>query len=332
MGFVEQSRIMKSSNTKPLEGIVPPMITPLLERDQLDVAGLERLIEHVIAGGVHGLFFLGTTGEAPNLSYRLRREVITRTCQLVKGRLPVLIGITDTSLVEATALTRHAAEAGAQAVVTSAPYYFPLGQPELIDYVERLLSDLALPLYLYNMPQMTKVIFAPETFQRFAQHERIIGLKDSSGDLNYFKRLVEVVKTRPDWRLFVGPEHLLAETVQLGGHGGVNGGAMIEPSLFVQTYEAAKRGDLARLAPLQQRLLQLGRIYTIGQHASTVIKGLKCSLSLMGLCSGVMADPLTQFNPPERDRVRAVLEQLDILEPIKPAAKHGPRTTARVSA
>ena len=323
---------MKSLNTIPLEGIVPPMITPLLGRDELDVAGLERLIEHVIAGGVHGLFFLGTTGEAPNLSYRLRREVITRACQLVKGRLPVLIGITDTSLVEAASLTRHAADFGAHAVVTSAPYYFPLGQPELFDFVERLLPDLALPLYLYNMPQMTKVSFAPETFQRFTQHERIIGLKDSSGDLNYFAQLVEVVKTRPDWRLLIGPEQFLADSVRLGGHGGVNGGAMIEPTLFVQIYEAAKRGDETRLAPLQKRLLQLGRIYSVGQHASTVIKGVKCSLSLMGLCSGVMAEPLTQFNPPEQARVRAALEGLGILSADGRAGALESKTTDRIFA
>jgi dihydrodipicolinate synthase/N-acetylneuraminate lyase len=324
---------MTSANAKPLEGIVPPMITPLLGRDQLDVAGLERLIEHVIAGGVHGLFFLGTSGEAPSLSYRLRREVITRACRLVNGRLPVLVGITDTSLVEAAALTRHAADAGAQAVVTSAPYYFPLGQPELIDFVEHLLPDLPLPLYLYNMPQMTKVEFAPETVRRLAQHERIIGFKDSSGDLNYFKQLIAVLQPRPDWRLFVGPEHLLAETVQLGGHGGVNGGALIEPALLARIYETARRGDLAQMAPLQERLLKLGRIYSLGRHASAVIKGMKCALSLMGICSGVMADPFTRFNPPEEAHVRAVLEELELLAPAKPAARAGElKPSARVTA
>ena len=306
---------MKSANGKPLEGIVPPLITPLLGRDELDVAGLERLIEHVVAGGVHGLFFLGTSGEAPNLSYRLRREVITRACRQVNGRLPVLVGITDTSLVEAATLARHAADAGAQAVVTSAPYYFPLGQAELIDFVEHLLPELPLPLYLYNMPQMTKVAFAPETIRRLAQQEGIIGVKDSSGDLNYFQQLTGLINARPDWRFFIGPEHLLAESLRLGGHGGVNGGALIEPALLVRIYEAAKNGDLAQLAPLQERLLKLGQIYSIGQHASRVIKGMKCALSLMGLCSGVMADPLTCFNPPEQDRVRAILEELHLLTP-----------------
>src|SRR5512136_2166219 len=83
-----------------VRGIIPPLVTPLRERDTLDAAGLERLIEHVLSGGVHGLFILGTTGEGPSLSYRLRREVISRTCRQVANRVPVLVGITDTAFVE----------------------------------------------------------------------------------------------------------------------------------------------------------------------------------------------------------------------------------------
>jgi dihydrodipicolinate synthase/N-acetylneuraminate lyase len=307
-----------SSSSQPLEGIVPPLITPLMARDHLDVGGLERLIEHVLAGGVHGLFILGTSGEAPSLSYRLRREVITRACRQVNGRRPVLVGITDTSLVEAAALARHAADVGAHALVTSAPYYFPVGQAELLDYVDRLLPELPLPLYLYNMPQMTKVQFTPETLRRLALRPGIIGLKDSSGDLNYFRQITDVAQARPDWRLFMGPEHLLVESIRLGGRGGVNGGALIEPALLVRLYEAARSGNWDAVGPLQERLLQLGRIYTVGQHASAVIKGMKCALSLMGICSGVMADPLTEFAPSERAQVRAVLEELGLLA--RPAA------------
>ena len=83
---------------KTLKGIIPPMITPLLGRDTLDTKGLDNLIEHILGGGVHGLFILGTTGEGPSLSYRLRYELIERTCKQVGGRVPVLVGITDTSL------------------------------------------------------------------------------------------------------------------------------------------------------------------------------------------------------------------------------------------
>src|SRR5262245_33761956 len=127
-------------------GIVPPMVTPLRDRDTLDTAGLERLIEHILSGGVHGLVILGTSGEAPSLSYKLRRDLIDRTCRQVNGRVPIMVGITDTSFVESVALGRFAADAGATALVAAAPYYFPAGQPELIEFIERLVLELPLPL------------------------------------------------------------------------------------------------------------------------------------------------------------------------------------------
>lgn len=301
--------------TRPLQGIIPPLITPLAGPDQLDVPGLERLIEHVIAGGVHGLFVLGTTGEGPNLGYRLRRELVQRVGRQVGGRLPVLVGITDTSLVEALAMARHAAASGACAVVTSAPYYYPSSQPELYRFVERLVLELPLPLFLYNMPAMTKTWFAPDTLRRLAQIEGIAGIKDSSGDLAYFRQVLEVARDRPDWRVFMGPEHLLVEALRLGAHGGVNGGALVEPGLLVGLYEAALRRDEVRTAALQSRLLRLGAIFEVDPHPSAVVKGLKCALSLLGLCSDLPAEPLTPFGGAEREKVRATLSNLGLLKP-----------------
>ena len=296
-----------------LRGIVPPLVTPLADRDSLDVDGLERLLEHVLAGGVHGLFILGTTGEAPDLSYHLRRELIDRVCRQVARRVPVLVGITDTAFVESLSLARHAAAAGADALVAAPPYYFPAGQPELVDFVSRLVAELPLPLMLYNMPQLTKTAFAIDTLRRLAGLERVVGIKDSSGDLDYFRSVLSLVGAeRPDWSVFIGPEEHLAEAIRLGAHGGVAGGAQILPSLFVDLHAAAVAGDTSRVADLQAEVMRLGRIYTIGRHASAVVKGTKCALSLMGLCSDIMAEPLTKFEAPERAAVRVVLESLGI--------------------
>jgi len=304
---------MNRSEQKPLEGIVPPLITPLLGCDELDHSGLERLIERAVGGGVHGVFILGTSGEAPSLSYRLRRELISSACKIVAGRVPVLVGITDTSLVEALSVARSAADAGAQAVVAATPYYFPSGQPELIGFFKQLVLDLPLPLYLYNMPMMTKTSFEPETVRQLTQLEGIIGVIDSSGDLNYFQKIVEISKQRPDWRLFMGPEHLLVDALRLGGHGGVNGGAQIDPKLLVGLYNAVKGGDQATVVTLQERLTQLGKIYGVGQYASTVIKGMKCALSLIGICADELAPPMSRFALPEREKIRKVLEPLGLI-------------------
>jgi dihydrodipicolinate synthase/N-acetylneuraminate lyase len=306
-------KAIASTQRRALRGIIPPLITPLRDRDTLDVAGLERLIERLLAGGVHGLFILGTTGEAPSLSYRLRRELITRTCRQVAGRAPVFVGITDTAFVESVSLARFAAEAGAAAVVTSAPYYFPAGQPELLGFIERLVPKLPLPVFLYNVPMMTKTQFEPDTLRRVLHLEKIVGLKDSSGNLDYFSHVLELAKDRPDWSVLMGPEHLLVEALKRGGHGGVSGGALVEPRLFVEVYEAFGRSDTKRVAQLQRRLLQLGQIYKIGRHASAVIKGLKCALSLLGICDDFMAEPLTRFREPERAKVRTVLREVGLL-------------------
>src|SRR5690349_10624231 len=108
-------------------GIIPPLVTPLLDRDTLDVGGLERLIERTLGGGVTGLFLLGTTGEGASLSYRLRRELIERASRQVKGRVPILVNITDTAFIESVNLARHAAVCGAAALVIAPPYYLPPG-------------------------------------------------------------------------------------------------------------------------------------------------------------------------------------------------------------
>jgi 4-hydroxy-tetrahydrodipicolinate synthase len=296
----------------------------LLERDKLDVAGLERLIERLIGGRVHGLFILGTSGEAPSLSYRLRREVIQRTCRIVRGRLPILVGITDTAFVESVQLANFAADAGASYLVTSTPYYFPTGQPELLEFVERLVPELPLPLFLYNMPMMTKTQFELDTLRRLAQISKIVGLKDSSGDINYFAEAVKLSALRPDWSFFIGPEHLLVDAVKLGAHGGVNGGAQICPDLLVELYAAAAKADWPCVARLQPRLLQLGKIYQVGRHASAVIKGMKCALSLLGVCSDLMAEPFSPFRKPERERVRQILESLDL--PLQRLPQKGTRS------
>jgi len=296
-----------------MRGIIPPIVTPLRSRDELDVEGLERLVQHVLDGGVHGIFILGTTGEAPSLSYRLRRELIERTCRLVAGRAPVLVGITDTAFVEAVRMAQFAAESGAQALVLAPPYYFPNSQPELLEYVQHLAPELPLPLFLYNMPTHTKTIFEVETVQRAMDMPNIVGLKDSSANMVYFHQLIRLLPQRPEWSLLIGPEELLAESVLLGGHGGVCGGANLRPRLYVDLYEAARARNFERAAALHAEVIHLSTtLYRVGRHSSAIIKGLKCALRELGICDDFMAEPFHRFREEERERVRKVLTELKI--------------------
>ena len=294
-------------------GIVPPLVTPLSDRDKLDQPGLERLLDHVIEGGVSALFILGTTGEAPSLSYRLRREMVDETIRHVAGRVPVLVGITDTAFVESVLLAKHAADAGADAAVLTTPYYFPAGQTELEMYVRNLAAAIPLPLLLYNMPQMTKVWFEIETLERLADIESVVGVKESSGDLDYFAKVCELKKLRTDWRVLIGPEDKLRDAIPLGCDGGVNGGANVMPKLFVEHYQALTAGDKAKIESTYATIQSFQRIYDIGKYASRHIKATKSALSLIDICSDLPADPFNRFLAPERERVANILREIGLL-------------------
>lgn len=297
----------------PLSGIIPPLVTPLLDNDRLDADGLEKLIERLIGGGVNALFALGTTGEAQSLSYKLRQEMVKQTCRIVNGRLPVLVCISDTSIVESINLARLAAGCGAEAVVSAPPYYFAPGQPELAEFYEDLTEKLPLPLFLYNMPTHTKISFAPATIRRIAENPGVIGFKDSSANTVYFQSVMYAMKERKDFSVLVGPEEITGECVLMGANGGINGGANMFPELYVSLYRAALKKDLPELHRLQQKVMQISAtVYTVGKHGSSYLKGLKCALSLLGVCNDFMAAPFHRFEKPERDRVRAALENLEL--------------------
>lgn len=298
----------------PLSGIIPPLVTPLKDNETLDTESLEHLIEHLIAGGVHGLFILGTTGEEQSLSYKLREEMIRQSARINHGRLPLLVCVTDTSIVESIRLAHIAADCGADGVVSAPPYYFAPGQPELAQFYEELVPQLPLPVFLYNMPSHVKVSFAPDTVRRIAQNPRVVGFKDSSANAVYFQSVLYKMRERPDFAMLVGPEEITGECVLLGAHGGINGGANMFPELYVSMYDAAKAGDLKRIVRLQQLIMQISTtIYTVGKHGSSYLKGLKCALSLLGIIKDdFVASPFYKFNQPERDKISAALDALPI--------------------
>jgi dihydrodipicolinate synthase/N-acetylneuraminate lyase len=306
---------MKPNFPMPLRGIVPPLITPLIDNDTLDAEGLERLIEHVIDGGVHAVFLLGTTGEFASLSYKVREELIKLSCLFVNKRIPVLVGISDSAFTESLNLANKAAQYGADAVVITPPYYFESGQPELFEYMKHFMKRIPLPLFIYNMPLHTKVTFAPETVKAASEIPGIIGMKDSSANLAYYNQVRYLLNDHPEFTFMVGPEEITAEFILLGGHGGVNGGANMFPKLYVDLYNAAAARDIDAVIPLQQKVMQIGStIYKVGRFGSSYLKGLKCALSVMGICNDFMAEPFHRFNDPERKKIVEALEKLNYKE------------------
>lgn len=280
-----------------IEGIVPPMITPLLDEDNLDVKGLDNLIEHLISGGVQGLFLLGTTGEGPSLKNSLRTELIKKVCELVDKRVPVLVGLMDTSYKESVHLANRAKELGAQAVVVAPPCFFQIGQSELYDFVDQMLKEVTLPVYLYNNPALTKISFELKTAEKLLSRDKVRGIKDSSGDMIYHQKLQACTQTSGK-SLFMGPEELLMESLMVGGNGGIPGGANIFPGLYVNLYDTVTDGDWEKARELQREVMKLSNVVYSGNGygAGNVINGIKSTLNYLGICNDYVAKPLNQVS------------------------------------
>ncbi|EAZ80953.1 dihydrodipicolinate synthase family protein [Algoriphagus machipongonensis] len=300
----------------PIQGIIPPMVTPLNSDFSLDEASLPVLIEHIISGGVHGLFILGTTGEFASLSKEVKKKLIELTCQIVNKRVPVLVGISDCSFQESIELASLAKKSGADILVATNPFYVNVDQDELINYFSRLADEVALPLFLYNMPSHTGIHLELETIKSLAKHSNIIGIKDSSGNKEYFQQLCEAFKNQPGFTVLMGPEEILKEAMEMGGSGGVTGGANLFPKLYVQFYESIKSGNLENTKKLNETVQFLSQnLYQQGTYKSSYLKGLKASLSFEGLCPNVLALPLTSFDEDEvtslKERYAAVKESVN---------------------
>ena len=295
----------------PFRGIVTPVITPLSIDGKIDRESLKRLLNFIIDGGVNGIFILGTTGEAPSLSYHQKHEMIVNACELAGDRVPVFVGITDSSPAESLLLDRLAKEAGATAVVAAPPFYYHLNQEELKLYYTHLADNLELPLFLYNMPSQTKIVIEPETVKILSLHPKIIGIKDSSGNAFYFNTLLCLLKDNKKFTVLVGPDEMMASAVLLGGHGGVNAGSNLFPELFVNLYDAASGGNLKRTIELQEKVMEHSlKITQVGTSGPAALKGLKMALSIKGFCQETMALPLIHYGDKEKKIIRGNLKSL----------------------
>ena len=276
-----------------LTGIIPPVVTPLIHHDQLDVAAVDRVCRHIIAGGVSGLFVLGTTGEGPSVTYQIRYEMVERACESTAGDVPVLVGITDSCFAESIHLAQHAAACGATAVVAAAPFYFPVAQAELLAWFTKIADESPLPLMLYNMPGCVGVNLDVSAVVALAEHPNIIGVKDSSGDLPYFGRLCREFASDEEFAVFMGPEELIPQAVTAGADGGVCGGANLLPHVYVKLFNAARQGreDLLHgQVSIVESVFE--SIYRDPDKQMNLIPALKLAMSLCGLCSAETAPPL----------------------------------------
>lgn len=227
------------SLTESLRGITCPIVTPFdAESLSVDEVALESLLDHLLAGGIDGLFPCGTTGEFASLSPEERLRVTELTVEHADGEVPVVAGAAATSVAETQSAIEDAARVGADAAVVVPPYFHAANDPVGNERFFEAIADASpLPLLLYNIPVCTGNEIAPETLAAVAEHERIVGLKDSSGDLEYF--LAAMDRTPADFLLLQGYDSLLVPALRMGADGGVNALSNVFPARYGTLLEHA---------------------------------------------------------------------------------------------
>lgn len=300
---------MKTGPTsKLLKGIVVPTVTPLTPEGRLDEQALRLLLQQVVAGGVSGIFALGTTGEGPALPLKVRRRAVEVTCEVVGGRVPVIVAAIATSVHDVLQTSQHAAAAGADAIAIAPPFYLALGQDDTIRFGRQVADESHLPAYLYNVPYANLPQFNLHVLEQLSGLERILGLKDSSGNFEQLQQAVKIFSGRPECSVLVGPERLLVAALRAGADGGVSGGANLLPSLYVGLYTAFLQGDQSLADELQLRVLAVERdFYGIGAPESSLVRGLKTALEVQGIGTAVMAPPYEAPGPDQYEEVRTAL-------------------------
>jgi 4-hydroxy-tetrahydrodipicolinate synthase len=287
------------------------LVTPLRPDESLDEQGLERVIRHVLEGGVHGVFMNSTTGEGLCLSEEQRRRALEVALQSVDGRVPVLANVAGTSLRNALRELRQAVEIGADAVVAHPPFFYPINdQREILDFYRRLAEESPLPVFIYNLPMVVGTGISPSVLSELLEYERIVGIKDSSADFVYLTRLIELKRRRPDFRIFIGKSHLWAAGIWSGADGGLDGVSNVAPRLCVELFEALERGELERAVELQRRVNEVWKLY----ECRSFLAAVKMAVSKLGLCGPTVSSPILGLSPEEEGYVESVLRRSGLLE------------------
>lgn len=297
-----------------MQGLVPPLVTPLKRDGGLDVAALERLLKHVLQAGVHGVFMLGTTGEAYVLTEALRREVVEVAANHLKGRVPLYVGVGDAEPGRVLSHAEAAARAGADFLVLISPAYYDYAPEELSEYFTSMAARMPRPVVLYNNPGVTRNPITPEVLQPLFTAPNVAGIKDSTGTADISNRGIAQLVRFPHFRWFEGIDTMIAQAVYLGAHGGVAGGANLFPRVYVRLYEAARSGDTATVHRMQQAVVALQAVYREDAAHSTPVgaylKGIKYGLHVLGICGEQMTWPFRPLPPASRAGIERVLRNV----------------------
>jgi 4-hydroxy-tetrahydrodipicolinate synthase len=297
-----------------IRGVVTPLITPVDKDERVYEAGLRNVIDHVLGGGVHGVFVLGSTGEFYGIDYDEKKRATEIAIDQVKGRVPVYVGASAITTRECVKLAKMAEAAGAQAVTVLTPMFISPSEEELYKHFRTIAESTALPVLVYNNPDRTGINMSASLIERLAGIPNIVGAKDSSGDLTQTSEYIRRTRDK-GFRVMAGRDTMILGTLVYGGVGTVAATSNIAPSLVVDIYDKFMAGDTQGSLEAQYRLAPLRIAFGLGSFPVVM----KDALNLLGVDVGDPIKPLDHCTEPNMAKLKEILTKMGL----KPKAKRG---------
>jgi 4-hydroxy-tetrahydrodipicolinate synthase len=301
-----------------LHGIIPPVVTPLTNDFQVDEASLRRVVRHLLKGGVHGLFLLGSTSEVIFLNDKQRAEAIRIAVDEAAGSVPVVAGVIDPTTDRCIENARQAKALGVDGLVLTSQFYTRTSQAETIDHFSYVKEAVDLPVIAYDIPVCVHTKLTRETIREMYERKLICAVKDSSGDDGNMRMLMRDFADKPDFAVLTGSETTVDYAMLGGAHGCVPGLGNVDPAGYVRLYEAARAGDWVKARAEQERLIALFDIVFHGvPHTSpnaSGVGGFKTAMQMMGIIENRhMSRPNRVLPDAAVAKVRAILTETGML-------------------
>ncbi|TCK92728.1 4-hydroxy-tetrahydrodipicolinate synthase [Natranaerovirga hydrolytica] len=293
-----------------IKGVIPPIITPVDEDENVNEEGLKKVINHVLDGGVHGVFVLGSNGEFYAFDFENQKKAVEITVKEVNGRVPVYAGASAITTKECIKLAKMAEEVGADALTVLTPMFIQPNEEELYNHFYAVAKSTKLPVLLYNNPGKTTNNISVSLVEKLSKIDNIVGIKNTSLDFAQTIQYLKVTKNNPNFKVLSGTDYYIYGTLAYGGEGCVAGTANVAPKLVVDIYEKYISGDIEGAMEAQYKLMPLRDTYSYGSFPVVM----KECLNLMGINVGDPVRPIEHCSEAKLNELKKVLIKLDLMK------------------
>ncbi len=292
-----------------IKGILPALITPMDDQENINIQELEVQIQRQLQAGVQGIFCLGTNGEFYSLNYQEKIQIMEKTCSIVNHQAPVIAGIGNVTTQESIKLAKEAESIGVDAISVITPYFISCSQADLLEHYSKIAASVKLPVFLYTIPARTTNDITPETLESLSRIENIIAIKDSSGNFDKVKEYISITKQNKDFEVFLGTDSLILDGLLQGAIGALSGLANIAPELICNIYRSYQSNDLDAARKYQNDTNELRSILSLGNPNSMTKRAVK----ILGYPVGPCREPANINDEAIDEKIRHTLTKLHLM-------------------